>query len=342
VRLLLRIAAGALFLVVLALAALWTFKPWVPPLQMTPPGEHARRIETEDVVGNLHLAETSSASPGVLLLGGSEGGLGAGVDRVARALRRAGFSVLHLSYFRAPGQPESLELVPLETLVRGLEALRHAPEVDPDRIGLVGVSKGAEAALLLAVRAPEVRAVVLGLPSSVAWMGIDWSRGGSGDEPSWTWRGEPVPHLPYGDFDPSVGMASVYRGGLQKLGAHPEAIIPVEEVQAPLLLVCGEADAIWPSCRMSRQIEQRASEKGGPPVTLLAYEDAGHAAFGVPIPESASGYPHLADLGGTAEGNARARREAWPKTLDFLRAHLAASPSPEGQDGDLPAEDRGR
>jgi uncharacterized protein len=42
--------------------------------------------------------------PGILMLGGSEGGLTQAAAATARELQSEGFSVLQLSYFRAPGQ----------------------------------------------------------------------------------------------------------------------------------------------------------------------------------------------------------------------------------------------
>ena len=321
-RWVLRIGALLLALAGLAAIALWLSTPWVPPVQMTSPSDSARRVDGSGVLANLHSVEAKTPKPGIVLLGGSEGGLGAGADGMARALSDSGLNVLHLSYFRGPGQPEALELIPLETITEAIDFLKREPSVDPAQIGLVGVSKGAEAALLVAARRHDVRAVVLGLPSSVAWMGIDWSQGGAGDAPSWSWHGKPVPSLPYGEFDWEVGVGSVYIHGLSAIENHPDAIIPVERVSGPILLVCGEADHVWPSCPMARQIVERARDRGGPEVTLLAYPKAGHSAFGVPVGRKDPGYERLGGFGGTPEGNAKARADAWPQAVAFLQTHL--------------------
>ena len=91
----------------------------------------------------------------------------------------------------------------------------------------------------------------------------------------------PLPHLPHVSDDASNGgtMADNYAASLQALALHPESVIPVERIAAPILLVCGEADQIWPSCPMARQIQNRLRARGRPAATLLAYEDAGHLAF---------------------------------------------------------------
>lgn len=306
------IALGAL-VALLAIAAAIVFlvwKPWVPPAEMTDPAPDGRRIQAGDVIGNFYPGAGAGRRPGILLVGGSEGALGAGTTRIARALRGAGFSVLHLAYFRAPGQPEALALIPLERFDRGLALLKAQPEVDGARIAVVGGSKGAEAALLIGSRHPELRGVVAGMPSSVVWPGIDWDNMQGESRSSWSVGGKALPALPYGSGSWS-DLASIYRSGLSTLPQRPETRIPVSASGFPLLLVCGEQDGLWPSCLMARQVKAAAPAR----VTLLAYKDAGHGVFGIPVDGDTSG---LARMGGTPDGNQRARQDGWPKVLAFL------------------------
>lgn len=320
-----KVSLGICVLVAAAGIGLWMWKPWMPPVQLVDPGASARRVAEEGLLGNFHPGAGAGARPGLLLLGGSEGGLGSGGSAQARALQAAGFSVLHLSYFRGPGQPRVLEQAPLETFDRALAWLARQPGVDRERLGVVGSSKGAEAALLIATRHPELKAVVAGMPSSVVWPGVDWEYGfGSGDGSSWSLGGRPLEHLPYGVFDFGKGTGSLYQTGLARAARHPGAAIPVERARAPLLLVCGEADALWPSCPMARQVAARAAARRGPRVTLLAYQDAGHAVFGTPVARSDPRRGRLgARTGGSPEGNAAAREDGWPKAVAFLERAMA-------------------
>jgi len=64
-------------------------------------------------------------------------------------LQREGFNVFHLSYFGAPDQPEALESIPLEVFEQGLDWLQQQPGADPQKIVVLGASKGAEAALFI-------------------------------------------------------------------------------------------------------------------------------------------------------------------------------------------------
>jgi hypothetical protein len=205
---------------------------------------------------------------------------------------------------------------------RALDWLRRRPEVDPKRMAVVGHSKGAEAALLVGVRHPELRAVVAGAPSSVVWDGIDWSNPINPDS-SWSLDGKPLASLPYPLFRPWRSVGRGYEDGLKNLNRHREAEIRIESVKAPVLLVCGEADTLWPSCHMSRGLRSRSAEEGGARVRILAYERAGHSAFGPRLPD---GDPDLSDRwsGGTANANNQARAKSWPLVVDFLRARTRA------------------
>jgi dienelactone hydrolase len=272
---------GAALLLVAAVALLLYLAPWVPAVQMAEPGPTGERIAEGGLLGNFFPGRGEGRRPALLMLGGSEGGLGESTRRSALALQAEGFSVLQLSYHRAPGQPPHLERIPLEYFSTAVSWLQRRPEVDPERIGIVGGSKGAEAALLVATRDPRIRAVVAAMPSSVAWQGSSLERGGTFDS-SWTERGRPIEHLSYGRWRWWRSMTPILAATLEELPRHPGAAIAVERTRAPVLLVCGEQDTLWPSCPMARQVERRARERGGPPVRLLAYPDAGHSVFGQP------------------------------------------------------------
>ena len=300
----------------------------LPQVEVLDPGDTGARIVEVGLIGNYFPAEGDGAHAGILLLGGSEGGLGRGTLHIALALQRQGFSVLQLAYFGAPGTAGSLERIPLELFDRGLDWLGAQPGVDPQRLALVGGSKGAEAVLLIAARRPDVRAVVAGMPTNVAWNGINWERGGQSESSSWTSDGRDIPSMPFSSWNQAEGVISVYRSieDPAQSAAAERAAIPIERARATTMLVCGEAETMWPACPMSRAVQARAAERGGPPVHILAYPDAGHLVFGPPIPRDNPFYQRLAMLGGTVEGNAAARADSWPRVIAFLRAATAAPP----------------
>ncbi len=318
-----------LVLVVLAvggLAAVWYFNPFAPEISMGDPLPTGRRIAEDGIVANYFPGTGGSKRPGILFLGGSEGGLSPGVTRMAKDLQSRGYSVLHVSYFGAPGQPPILSHIPLETFDRALDWLKAQPDVDPARIAVAGGSKGAEAALIVAARHPELRAVVAGMPSHVAWQGIDFNLLNFMINPpggSWTLNGRPIPFVPYTQDFRGGDIVELYRTSLEQAPNLKDATIRIELTRAPVLLICGKQDTLWPSCLMADRVKERAVQMGNPEVTVLAYENAGHAVLGIPIDKTNKNYDMLDSLGGTDDGNNAARADGWAKIVAHLDAALA-------------------
>lgn len=315
------IALGVLAVLLIAGGAwLWVAKPWIPEVELAAPGPGGTRINAPGLIGNYYPGSGTGPRPAILLLGGSEGGLGSATDKEAQLLARQGFAVLALAYYRLPGQPEKLELVPVESFTRALDWLKTQPGVDPARLAMMGTSKGAEAALLVASRRPDVRAVVAAVPSHVVWQGFDWSFAPV-DSASWSAGGKPVPFLP---IIPGSWSGDVYSPALKTADQHPDAAIPVERINGPVLLLCGEEDSLWPSCPMARAAKARRDASGnGAETVLLAYKDAGHFGVGPP-PAKGKEVPWMITMfGGSKEGNVAARADGWPRTLSFLQQALA-------------------
>ena len=279
-----------------------------------------RRVDGEGWFGNFYPTASVTPQPGILVVGGSEGGLHDQVDRDARALNREGYSVLALSFFRGPGQRAELALVPLELFQRALDWLSEQQEIDAERLAIVGMSKGAEAALLVASHRTDLAVVVAAVPSSVVWPGLDWSRFRGLKQSSWSLNGEALHALPYGRFVWSKGVRSIYDGGLVGLSNHPEARIPVERSNAAMLLICGGKDQVWPSCAMAEQVAAKMNEHDRKLVKILSYPDADHGVFASPL--EAGDKPRRFGFGRPANGNAEAQADSWRYVLEYLRENL--------------------
>jgi dienelactone hydrolase len=263
-------------------------------------------------------AGESKRRPAIIVMGGSGGGL---EHDAAQLLANQGFVTLDLAYFGAPGLPPILGDVPLEYFDKGLAFLRAHSSVDASRIGVFGGSKGAEAALLVASRNPDVRAVVAVAPSMMSWQGIGEGASGVPGKGSWSLKGKSIPYLHYDRSAPFTTVGDMYARTFAKRALHPDAEIPVERINAPILLICGESDALWPSCPMSDAIVARLKSKGvRHNVQQEKYADAGHGLNGPPYTPTD---PSAIDpWGGTNGGNARARADWWPKAIAFFQAEL--------------------
>jgi dienelactone hydrolase len=283
------------------------------------PGVREVDVTEGGLRGHLYLPPHAPA-PAVLVLGGSEGGY---ADQVAASLASNGFAALSLAYFGVEGLPAQLGEVSLEYFERALAWLDSHADVARGGIGILGTSKGAEAALLVAGRSPLVKAVVAYAPSSVAWDCICSGASRS----SWTSEGKgiisvpqlaPVPVPPGAPVRPTVNY-------LNRLQRSPEgATILVEQIRGPLLLVAGDDDQLWPSLLMAQRIMRRRVERGGHPGDrLLSYAGGGHLIGKAFLP---AGSTRIAggriETGGTPGANARAQADAWPKVVGFLREHL--------------------
>lgn len=317
-------AGTALFAAIAAVLA--TVSPATAQTQPAPSGATApaaapptEALRTADLVADYFAADPATASRGaVIVLGGSEGGLG-GSSRMARRLAAEGFDAIAVSYFGEPGQAEKLNLIPIEPIDRALAWLNARPGA-PEPVAVVGVSKGGELALLVASRNPGIAAVVAAVPSNVVWAGIDQTGGPVGS--SWTADGRPLAYVPYDLSHGFTGIFNLYRDSLPL--ASPEAEIPVERIAGSILLVSGQADSLWPSTEMANRVQARLSARGFThPVEHLAYADAGHAVFGAPIQADAPGLQNAIYVGGTVEGLVAARADVWPRTIAFLKTALA-------------------
>jgi dienelactone hydrolase len=315
------------FVVVVALAGgggflFLLFKP-NPKAEVAPPGPSGVRVAEDGLFGNYFPAPNSAAThPAILVLGGSEGGLDSEVRDEAVALQRGGFNALQLSYFNAPGKGSKLERVPLEQFYKALDWLKKQPGTDPNRIGIMGYSKGAEAALLVATRYPGLKAMVLGMPSSVTWDALSMRSYLFGGISSWTQDGKDVPSLAYAKPDDQGTLLSRFANALRDLPLTSPDRIPVERYKGRILMICGERDSLWPSCPMAQDIAARAVAQGAARPDILVYPDAGHGVMGVPMPEDDRRWRGWKPLGGTIHADAEARKDNWPKVMAFLENAL--------------------
>jgi dienelactone hydrolase len=277
--------------------------------------------ERNGPIGTFFSPARSGRAPAILVLGGSEGGNSAA--DVAAQLAAHGYATLSLAYFGVEPLPRELDEIPTEYFERAITYLLRQPGVDSTAIALFGTSKGAEAALLVAAHDPRVRAVVAYAPSSVVWSCICASPSHS----SWSLRGKGVPSVPPGR-DPSVATvvgepqrpAVHYRYRMRNLEAVATAIIPVERINGPVMLVAGDADELWPSGEMARQLRaRRAAVPGRAGDTIVIYPEAGHRIGKSYLP---AGSTRVAggrlETGGSARANAAAQADAWPRVLRFL------------------------
>ena len=216
---------------------------------------------------------------GVIVLTGSSGRVDLGR---AQLFAERGATVLAQRWWGGEGQAPGINLIPLEVFVRGIDTLKSE---GCERIAVLGVSRGAEAALLTAARDPRIDVAIAISPTSVVWQCTGAGLDGHAWPPrsSFTWDGEALPFIVYDPraWPPSDGSPPAYRGlherSLKTFAEDvPAAAIPVEQARADIILVAGAGDQLWPSAAAAHEISARLALHGRQ-ATVIEHPHAGHS-----------------------------------------------------------------
>jgi len=297
---------------------------------------------TYPCLGTLFAPEADCLFPGVIILPGSDGGI---PEAIAKRIATQGYSVLALGFFGVDPLPRTLENIPLEYFQQAIDYL--APKVKNNSITVMGYSRGGELVLLLSAYFPaRVRGVIAFVPCSMVCGGFPYI-----NQPAWTFNNQPITPFLHGLMSHDEtwteaddlrlaceqGIIPYHNNSIQDpyevaalFSARHEhqkadlaaAVIPVECIQCPLLIIAGNQDKIWPSALYAEQIMDRLDRKNSPIVRKsCVYPEAGHgilAPYEKPVYHKRGKF--WCTLGGTPEGNRLASEQAWNELFQFLQA----------------------
>ena len=210
-------------------------------------------------------ARQGGALPLVVGLGGSEGG-NAWATQAWRTQRERfldqGYAMLAVGYFGTPHSPAHLDRISLDGVHAAIERAARDPRVDGRCIAVVGGSRGAELALLLASYYPDIKAVVAIVPGSAVFPALTDAMTTAGfsfhDKPlpfvPMTWGA--TPHLFTGN------LRAAFQTMMRDEAAMARAAIPVERINGPVLLVSATRDEVWPSKEMADAMMRRLQAHG--------------------------------------------------------------------------------
>lgn len=292
---------------------------------------------SDPVVGVVYKpADATEPLPALVILGGSEGGT---PELRAAYLAGYGYLTLGLAYFGEPGLPAGLTDIPMEYFADAIAYLEARPDVDDNRIGVLGGSRGGELALMLGARFAQLKVVVAEIPSHVRWGSASVQ-----DASAWSEGGVPLSYLtntsgtlptPETLPDGTIGyrLTPVFEVALDE--ADPATLddvtIRVEQIQGPVLMFAGDDDGIWPSCRMAQAAMDRLSSSGHSDQYadgVHCFADSGHH---VPTPGWSTTDSYAGGIGstkyiygGTPKGVAHAQRDGLEVLKDFLAEQLAS------------------
>jgi dienelactone hydrolase len=289
-------------------------------LEQLPIREGVREIHVEGALHGVFFVPAGvDKHAGVLVLGGSEGGM---PMRRAAWLASHGFAAFALCYFHCEGRPVELQNIDLEYFAQALSWMMQRPEVAGDRLAVMGTSRGGELALQVGSMYPQIRAVAAYVPANVRYPACCGQSGFA----AWTWQGQ--------------ALAWANPRQRNNAGMMIRAAISVEHTHGPILVIGGEDDGVWPSAEMVDAVATRLRQAHFKYACIeLKYPHAGHRA-GMPEidPSWHGGVVHpltgkAIELGGTPEGNAQSSLDAIPKVLAFLDQSLSAGGEPSSAEG---------
>ena len=284
-------------------------------------------IREEGLVGTLFVPKGAKNKPGIIDLTGSGGGL----NEIRAALFAShGYVTFALAYFGSESLPKTLTNIPLEYFEKAIQYLRQQEGIDPNRIGIIGSSRGGELSLLVGSTYSEIKCVIGYVPSIFRCPGAEGA--------AWTLNGEPLPFISQtGDMQvmaeiqkniaegDAVSFTPWFNSVIIDRNALRDTEIPIEKINGPILLISGQDDKIWPSAQLSKIAIQRLKTNNFEhKVKHLTYPNAGHL-IGPPYrPTTMLEAMHpvngiLMKLGGTPDGNAHACADSWQQILAFLK-----------------------
>lgn len=223
--------------------------------------ENHGSVETQLFVGD------GDNQPLIVGLGGAEGG-NTWASRYWANRRNEfisqGYAFLAIGYFGVEGAPKELDRISLDGVHQAIIDASSDPKINQQCIALIGGSKGAELALLLASEYPDIKAVVAMVPGNAVFAALTIAM----NTPSFSLRGEPLEFVPV----PWSATPALIKGDLRAAweemlkndDAMNNAAIQVENINGPIFLVSATRDEFWPSTEMSTSMVQRLKENDFP------------------------------------------------------------------------------
>ncbi|KMK76759.1 acyl-CoA thioesterase/bile acid-CoA:amino acid N-acyltransferase family protein [Alkalihalobacillus pseudalcaliphilus] len=290
-----------------------------------------------DFLGTGFYPENEKELPGVIILGGSDASVH---ESAAALLASKGYFVLALAYFGKEGLPKGIQNIPLEYVDNAFVFLENQPNVNKEKLAIIGHSRGAELALLYASKFPKLKAVIASAPSSIIFSGIDNFQPTS--NPAWTYKGVPFPYYPIkSGFKDTFTIFkhlilrkpySNIEGMKNNLNDNEKIklySIPVQEIKSPIMVLAGTDDHVQPVEifieRMKLDLKNHEYRKTN---KFIIHQGAGHfSAFPSNLPNlpqtTEEGNALLTfSFGGTKKVNASVAVQSWQEVITFLGDHL--------------------
>lgn len=216
-------------------------------------------LETPNVESKLYVGDGVN-QPLIVGLGGSEGGNAWTSDywkKTRDQFIEKGYAFLAIGYFGAKGTPDKLEKIAIEDVHYAIEVAKKNKKINKQKIAIIGGSRGADLALLLGSYYDDIKGVVAIVASNVTFPGNTNHFTTS----TWTYQNKELPFVPVNDEAVPYLMKNDLRGTfeamLQDSIAEEKALINIEKINGPILLISATKDEISPSTPMAEKMITR-------------------------------------------------------------------------------------
>lgn len=185
---------------------------------------------------------------------------------MARYFNEMNIAVLIVYFYGGGVLPLNQNLIPIEYVEA---AVSHLKDTGYHKMGITGLSKGAEYALLSASKIADIEVVLAFSPSHCVWEGEISSDGlfktRASGEAGFSWRNKPLPFLSYSFSATKMLKTSLLQREMTCEEVFTKAInksnnyadIAVENIVGDIFLFSAERDTIYPSSDASQRIVER-------------------------------------------------------------------------------------
>ena len=216
-------------------------------------------LATPNVESKLYLGTGENQSL-IVGLGGSEGGNAWTSDHWKETREKfieKGYAFLAIGYFGAKGTPDTLQKIAIEDVHNAIEVAAGNKKINKQKIAIIGGSRGADLALLLGSYYPDIKCVVGIVASNVTFPGNTNHFTTS----TWTYQGIELPFVPVNEaavpFMMKRDLRGTFEAMLKDTVAEEKALIKVEKINGPILLISATKDEIAPTTPMSEKMIAR-------------------------------------------------------------------------------------
>jgi dipeptidyl aminopeptidase/acylaminoacyl peptidase len=220
-------------------------------------------LKTSNVESVLYLG-SDKCQPLIVGFGGSEGGNAWTSDywkKTRNQFIEKGYAFLAIGYFGANGTPKLLEKIAIEDVYNAIKKATNNKKVNGKKIAIVGGSRGADLALLVGSYYKDIDCVIGLVASNAVFPGNTNHFTTS----TWTFEGKELPFVPVNEEAVPFLMKRDLRGTFETMLkdtiAEKRALIKVEKIKGPILLISATEDEVAPTTPMSDKIIARLKEQ---------------------------------------------------------------------------------